>query len=304
MKKTLLILAAGMASRYGGGKQVEEMGPHGEMLMEYSIHDARQAGFNKIVFIIKRSMEEAFCELIASRISGDVEICYACQEYDSLPGGFVPPEGRIKPYGTAHAVLAAKDVINEPFAVINADDFYGRDAYMAASACLERLVGSENKAAMVAYRLRNTVSENGHVTRGLCEANGENCLTRVIETYKIMPFADGTIRSIDGCEEGRILDPDAAISMNFWCFTPGMMRQLESELTAFLRADDHAKSLTAEYTLPEVVDCLIQRGELVVEMLRTEAVWFGVTYREDKPSVMAELEKLHAAMMYPEKLNH
>lgn len=303
MKKTLVILAAGMASRYGGGKQVESMGPHGEMLMEYSIYDARQAGFNKIVFIIKRSMEEAFRELIASRIGGDIEICYACQEYDSLPGGFVPPEGRVKPYGTAHAVLAAKDVINEPFAVINADDFYGRDAYMAALACLERLATSENKAAMVAYRLRNTVSENGHVIRGLCEADDNGCLTRVIETYKIMPFADGTIRSIDGCEEGRILDPDAAISMNFWCFTPAMMRQLECELTAFLQAEDHAQSLTAEYTLPEVVDCLIQRGELSVEMLRTEAVWFGVTYREDKPSVMAELEKLHAAKLYPEKLN-
>jgi dTDP-glucose pyrophosphorylase len=303
MRKTLLILAAGMSSRYGGGKQVEAMGPHGEILMEYSIHDARQAGFNKIVFVIKRSMEESFRELIESRIGGDVEICYACQEYDSLPGGFVLPGGRVKPYGTAHAVLAAKDIIQEPFAVINADDFYGSSAYMAASACLDCLADSERKAAMVAYRLRNTVSENGHVTRGLCEVNADGLLTRVIETYKIMPFADGTIRSIDGCEEGRILEPEAAISMNFWCFTPSMMQQLECELNAFLQNDDHAHSLTAELTLPDVVDDLVKRGELSVEMLRTEAVWFGVTYREDKPSVMAELEKLHAAQQYPEKLN-
>lgn len=259
--------------------------------------------FNKIVFVIKRSMAEAFRELIESRIGADMEICYACQEYDSLPGGFVPPEGRVKPYGTAHAVLAAKDIIQEPFAVINADDFYGSDAYKAASACLDRLADGERKAAMVAYRLRNTVSENGHVTRGLCEADANGFLTRVIETYMIMPFGDGTIRSIDGCEEGRILDPEAAISMNFWCFTPAMMQQLACELNAFLHKDDHAHSLTAELTLPEVVDDLVKRGELSVDMLRTEAVWFGVTYREDKPSVMAELEKLHAKQQYPEKLN-
>lgn len=205
-------------------------------------------------------MEDAFRALIESSINGNVEICCACQEYDSLPGGFIPPEGRVKPYGAAHAVPAAKDVINEPFAVINADDFYSRDAYMAASTCLDHLVGSDNKAVMVAYRLRNTVSENGHVTRGLCEADINGYLRRVIETYKIMPFEDGAIRSIDGCKEGRILDPDVAISMNFWCFTPAIMQQLECELTAFLQAEDHAQSLTAEYTLPEVVDGLIQRG--------------------------------------------
>ncbi len=259
--------------------------------------------FNKIVFVIKRSMAEAFRELIESRIGADMEICYACQEYDSLPGGFVPPEGRAKPYGTAHAVLAAKDIIQEPFAVINADDFYGSDAYKAASACLDRLADGERKAAMVAYRLHNTVSEHGHVTRGLCEADANGFLTRVIETYMIMPFGDGTIRSIDGCEEGRILDPKAAISMNFWCFTPAMMQQLACELNAFLHKDDHAHSLTAELTLPEVVDDLVKRGELSVDMLQTEAVWFGVTYREDKPGVMAELEKLHAKQQYPEKLN-
>lgn len=303
MTKTLLILAAGMASRYGGGKQVEAMGPHGEMLMEYSIYDARRAGFNKIVFIIKRSMEESFHELIESRIGGDIEICYACQEYDSLPGNFLPPEGRVKPYGTAHAVLAAKDVIQEPFAVINADDFYGCDAYHAASACLDRLADCENKAAMVAYRLRNTVSENGHVTRGLCEVDANNCLTHVIETYKIMPFADGTIRSINGCEEGRILDSEAAVSMNFWCFTPSIFQQLEQELTTFLQVPDHAQSLTSEYTLPEAVDVLIQHEELSVEVLSTDALWFGVTYREDKPGVMAELAKLHAIRKYPDKLN-
>ena len=303
MKKTLVILAAGMASRYGGGKQVEAMGPHGEMLLEYSIYDARCAGFNKVVFIIRRSMEETFRTLIKNRVSDDVEICYACQEYDSLPGGFVPPEERVKPYGTAHAVLAAKDVINEPFAVINADDFYGRAAYMAASECLDRIAGKKRQAAIITYRLCNTVSENGYVTRGLCMVDANNSLMRVIETYKIKPFADGTIRSIDGCEEGRVLDRDAAVSMNFWCFTPAVLQQLECELSTFLKAEDHVRSMTAELTLPEVADSLIQRGELAVEMLRTEAVWFGITYREDKTSVMEALKKLHAEQQYPERLN-
>ncbi len=302
MHKTLVILAAGMASRYGGGKQVDGMGPHGETLMEYSIHDARKAGFDKVVFIIKRCSEQVFREIVGKRIGGDVEICYACQEYDSLPGGFVPPEGRLKPYGTAHAVLSARDCISEPFAVINADDYYGPAAYRAASACLEQIAGQTGRGAMIGYKLRNTVSDNGHVTRGVCETDHHGRLMRIMETYQIIPFADGTIRTTKDDETGLILDPDASVSMNFWCFAPQVFDQAERELTAFLKDEANAASLTAEFTLPEMVDRLMQRGELTIDVLETSAVWFGVTYREDKPSVMAELQRLHDEKVYPEKL--
>ena len=302
MHKTLVILAAGMASRYGGGKQVDGMGPHGETLMEYSIHDARKAGFDKVVFIIKRCSEQVFREIVGKRIGGDVEICYACQEYDSLPGGFVPPEGRLKPYGTAHAVLSARNFISEPFAVINADDYYGPAAYRAASACLDQIAGQTGCGAMIGYKLRNTVSDNGHVTRGVCETDHHGRLMRITETYQIIPFADGTIRTTKDDEAGRILDPDASVSMNFWCFAPQVFDQAERELTAFLQDEANAASLTAEFTLPEMVDCLMQRGELTIDVLATSAVWFGVTYREDKPSVMAELQRLHDEKVYPEKL--
>ena len=195
MKMTLLIMAAGMGSRFGGNKQIAQMGPHGEILLEYSIHDAVAAGFNKVVFVIKRSMEADFRALIGDKIARKVEVHYAFQEFDSLPGGFVPPEGRVKPYGTVHAVLAAKDVIDEPFAVINADDYYGQDAFVTMADSLRRMQGRTNAATMVAYYLRNTVSDNGHVTRGVCETDAAGQLVKVTETYKIRPFPDGTIRT-------------------------------------------------------------------------------------------------------------
>lgn len=302
MNKTLVVLAAGMASRYGGGKQVDGMGPHGETLMEYSIHDARKAGFDKVVFIIKRNTESIFREIVEKRIGGDIKICYACQEFDSLPGGFIPPEGRIKPYGTAHAVLAAREYIHEPFAVINADDYYGRDAYTAAAAYLDTLQESSGRGAMVAYKLRNTVSVNGYVTRGVCETDAHNCLKRITETYHIIPFEDGTIRTVKHDPDGRILDPECAVSMNFWCFSPQIFELAERELAAFLQTEENAASLTAEFTLPDMVDRLMQCGDMTVDVLRANAVWFGVTYREDKPSVVAELQRLHDEKVYPDKL--
>ena len=302
MHKTLLIMAAGMASRYGGGKQIDGMGPNGEILMEYSIHDARKAGFDKVVFIIKRAMEASFRELLQHRLPDDIEVCYVCQEYDSLPGGFIPPEGRTKPYGTVHAVLAAKDVISEPFIVINADDFYGADAYATAAACLDRLAHEPARAGMVAYFLRNTVSANGHVTRGVCHTADDGSLCSVKETYKILPFADGTIRSIADSDEGVVLDPDCLVSMNFWCFPPSVFALAERELTAFLQIPENAAALTSEFTLPDLVDLLMHKGDLTVDVLHSKAVWFGVTYREDKPTVQQSLKALHAAGVYPEKL--
>lgn len=302
MHKTLLILAAGMASRYGGDKQVDAMGPHGEILLEYSIHDARRAGFDKVVFIIRRSMEDTFRRIIHGRIPNDMEVCFVFQEYDSLPNGFVPPAERTKPYGTAHAMLSARDAIHEPFAVINADDFYGREAYEAAAKHLDLLATCPGRAAMVAYLLKHTVSPNGYVTRGICKATRSNRLHQVKETYQILLCPDQIIRSMDGCPEGIELDPDSLASMNFWCFTPEIFDMAERELAAFLAAEDHATSLKCEFTLPDMVNLLMQNGSISVDVLYANSVWFGVTYREDKPHVMQELQKLHDAGIYPEKL--
>ncbi len=301
MKTTLLIMAAGLGSRYGGNKQIDRIGPNGEILLEYSIHDAVAAGFDKVVFVIKRSMDETFREMIGNKIAQKVEVHYAYQEYDSLPGGFVPPADRTKPYGTVHAVLAAKDMIQEPFAVINADDYYGKDAFSAMAECLHRMQGKDKAASMVAYYLRNTVSENGHVTRGVCETDAQGNLVKVTETYKIMPFADGTIRDLETDPEGRILNPDALVSMNFWGFTPWYFQAAESDLEAFLKADN-GDPMKKEYALPTLVDKLMNQQGLKVEVLSTKAVWFGVTYREDKEYVAGELKKLHDAGAYPEKL--
>ncbi len=303
MKKTLLIMAAGLGSRYGGGgtKQVDHMGPNGEILMEYSIYDAMAAGFDKVVFVIKRSMEAAFRAQVGDKIARKVEVHYAFQEYDSLPGGFTPPPERAKPYGTVHAVLCAREMIHEPFAVINADDYYGKDAFQVMAASLERMAGEERSASMVAYYLRNTVSENGDVTRGVCEKDGSNLLTKVTETYCIKPCADGTIRSFAEDPAGVILPSDALVSMNFWGFTPWLFAQGEEALAAFLRAP--GDEMKKEYPLPLLVDTLMHEKGLRVEVLSTAAVWFGVTNPQDKAQVMAELRKLHDAGAYPPALD-
>ena len=300
MRTTLLIMAAGMGSRYGGNKQVDRIGPNGEILLEYAIHDALEAGFDKIVFVIRRSMAESFRDLVGKKIEAKAEVHYVFQEYDSLPGGFVPPEGRTKPYGTAHAILVAKDVIHEPFAVLNADDYYGKGAFAAMADSLHRLAGQDRAASMVAYRLRNTVSLNGHVTRGICETDAQGNLVKVTETYKIMPFPDGTIRDLQTDPEGRLLDPDALVSMNFWGFTPWFFEVTERDMTAFLQGP--GDPMTKEYALPTLVDKLMGTDGLTVEVLSTDAVWFGVTYREDKAYVVGELKKLHDAGQYPPAL--
>ena len=263
MKTTLLIMAAGLGSRYGGNKQIDHIGPHGEILLEYSIYDAMAAGFDKVVFVIKRSMADTFRELIGDKIAKKVEVEYAYQEYDSLPDGFVPPEGRTKPYGTVHAVLVAKDLIHEPFAVINADDYYGKDAFATMAKSLKEMQGKTNVASMVAYRLKNTVSENGHVTRGVCA--------------------------------------EALVSMNFWGLTPWFFGAAARDFAAFLRTDN-GDPMKKEFVLPTEIDALMHSDGLTVDVLSTDAVWFGVTYREDKPYVMGELKKLHDAGQYPESL--
>ena len=301
MHTTLLIMAAGLGSRYGGNKQIDRIGPNGEILLEYSIYDALEAGFNKVVFVIKQAMADTFRELVGDKIARRCEVAYVFQEYDSLPGGFVPPEGRTKPYGTVHAVLAARDVIHEPFAVINADDYYGKDAFRAMAGSLRAMQGQKVAASMVAYYLRNTVSANGAVTRGVCAQDEKGCLAGVTDTDKIKPCPDGTIRDFSSDPQGRLLDPDALVSMNFWGLTPWFFEAAEKALTAFLQ-DDSRDPMTKEYALPTLIDSLMHRDGLRVAVLSTHAVWFGVTYKEDKPCVMAALRRLHEQGDYPPAL--
>ena len=301
MNTTLLIMAAGLGSRYGGNKQIDRIGPNGEILMEYSIYDALEAGFDKVVFVIRKSMDEVFRSMIGNKIAQKVHVEYAYQEYDSLPDGFVPPADRTKPYGTVHAVMCAKDLIHEPFAVINADDYYGKEAFKAMSDSLRRLRTEENKASMVAYYLKNTVSKHGHVTRGVCTTDVCGHLVKVVETFNIIPFPDGTIRDIHDNPEGVILDPNALVSMNLWGFAPSFFIGGMQYLSDFLK-DDSGDPLKKECLLPALVDHLMHTQGLQVDVLSTKAVWFGVTYKEDKEYVAAELQKLHADGSYPAAL--
>ena len=298
MNTTLLIMAAGLGSRYGGNKQIDRIGPNGEILMEYSIHDAVEAGFDKVVFVIRKSMDEQFHSMIGDKIAKKVHVEYAYQEYDSLPDGFIPPADRTKPYGTVHAVMCAKDVIHEPFAVINADDYYGRDAFKAMADALHRLQHEDNKAYMVAYYLKNTVSKHGHVTRGVCTTDETGHLVKVTETFSILPFPDGTIRDIHDNPDGIILNPDALVSMNMWGFGPSFFDAGIQYLSDFLK-DNSGDPLKKECLLPSLVDTLMHEKGLKVEVLSTDAVWFGVTYKEDKEYVAAELQKLHDDGTYP-----
>ncbi len=301
MKTTLLIMAAGLGSRYGGNKQIDRIGPNGEILMEYSIHDALEAGFDKVVFVIRRSMDAIFREMIGDRIASMVEVRYAYQEYDSLPEGFTPPAERTKPYGTVHAVLVAADEISEPFAVINADDYYGKDAFRAMADCLHRMQDKTVCASMVAYYLKNTISENGTVTRGVCSTDSEGRLEKITETYKIKRDTDGVIKDFELDPKGTPLADDALVSMNFWGFTPWFFEAARTSFARFL-FDDAGDPLKKEYVLPKLVDEWMHELNMPVEVLSTHAVWFGITYHEDKALVQKELLKLHRAGEYPDKL--
>ena len=300
MDMTLLIMAAGMGSRYGGDKQVDGMGPHGAILVEYSIHDAIAAGFNKVVLIIKRDFEERFRTLVGDKIKDKVKVQYVYQEFSNLPGGYAVPAARVKPFGTVHAVLCAKDAIHEPFAVINADDYYGKQAFTIMAERLKTL-RPEGEACMPGYYLKNTVSENGHVTRGVCSLNDAGRLTRITETYQIKPFPDGTIRDTYQDPAGVPLDPNCLVSMNFFGFTPWIFGQAETRLKAFL-AGLSPDELKKEYVLPVLVDQLMHEAGLQVDVLPTDAVWFGVTYKEDKPYVQGELLAMHQNGQYPDQL--
>ena len=307
MKTSLVIMAAGMGSRYGGSKQVDGLGPNNEILMEYSIYDAIRAGFNKIVFIIKPDMKELMEDICGRRIAqmkakdgSAVEVAYAFQDFSSIPKWYSIPAERTKPFGTGHAVLCARDVVNEPFAVINADDYYGADAFPTIYDELCRLP-AEGAATMVGYRVDKTVSANGTVTRGVCQTE-DGRLTKIVETFKIKLYPNGDIRDIENGEDSPLIPPETPVSMNFWGFTPWIFGKLEDYFTSFLK-NLPPENIKGECLLPSLVGELIEKGELDVSVLHSNARWFGVTYKEDKPAVQEELKKLHDMGVYPRSLH-
>ncbi|MBQ9979468.1 MAG: hypothetical protein IJP23_00180 [Oscillospiraceae bacterium] len=300
MNAALVILAAGMGSRYGGEKQTDGIGPGGEILMEYSIHDAIRAGFTKVVFIIKPEMLENMKRLCGDRIAKQVQVEYVFQDFTSIPDFYPVPAGRVKPFGTVHAVLCAAKAVQEPFVVINADDYYGVDAFKTIYDHLKTLPET-GRAAMVAYCLKNTVSKNGSVTRGVCVGE-KGTLQSVTETFNITLMPDGSIRDMSE-GEGVALDENSAVSMNFWGFTPWFFEKLDTYFTDFLKALS-PEELKKECLLPALEDELIKKGEMTVDMLRSDSRWFGMTYQPDRAAVQAELAALHADGVYPPTLHN
>ena len=307
MRITLVIMAAGIGSRFGGGiKQLAPVGLNGEIIMDYSIHDAIEAGFNKIVFIIRKDIKDAFKEAIGDRIEKickdlDVEIAYAYQELNELPEGVELPTGRTKPWGTGHAVLACKEVLHEPFAVINADDYYGKEAYVKVHDYLvqEKPADDVLHICMAGFRLGNTLSDNGSVTRGLCHIT-DGKLTGVTETHNIFKTADGAESREDG-QPAEKLDLNELVSMNMWGLTPAFMDTLYDGFVEFLQ-NVKAGDIKAEYLLPVMIDALIQKGTAQVDVLETKDTWFGVTYQEDKEVVIKAFKELTEAGVYPNGL--
>ncbi len=305
MKKTaLVIMAAGIGSRFGGGiKQLTAFGPGGEIIMDYSIYDALEAGFNKIVFVIRRDLEKDFREIIGNRIEKVAEVAYAFQELSDLPEGFSVPQGRTKPWGTGQAILACRDVIKEPFAVINADDYYGKEAFRLVHDYLvkeEKPKQNRFHICMAGFILKNTLSENGGVTRGICRLNEHQELIGVDETKNIVKTPKGAAVMT---EEGKELpvDSSALVSMNFWGFTPEFLEELDTDFQKFLR-ELPGDGTKAEYLLPTIVDQLLKENRADVSVLKSRDRWFGITYKEDVPSVKADFQRLLEEGVYPAKL--
>jgi len=295
MPKTLLVLAAGMGSRYGGLKQIDPVGPGGETLMDYSVYDALRAGFDKVVFVIRHDIEQSFKEKIGQRYERRVQVEYVYQELNSLPAGFVVPPSRKKPWGTAHAVLVAARVIQEPFAAINADDFYGAESFRLLGQCLS----STSDYAMVGFVLRNTLSEFGSVARGVCRLGPDSFLQNVVELTRIE--RDGAAaKYTDSAGTVHPLTGDEVVSLNLWGFQPQVFQQLEREFVQFLKT--HHDNEKAEFFISTEIDQLVGRGESKVKVLRTPDSWFGITYREDRPTVVSGIERLVRNGIYPQKL--
>ena len=294
----LLIMAAGMGSRYGGLKQMDPVGPGGEVILDYSIFDARRAGFKRVVFLIKHEIEEDFRERVGKRIEPHMEVRYAFQQLENIPAPYTVPKGRVKPWGTGHAVLCCKELLDAPFAVINADDYYGPGAFQAAYDALTSLRDEDHRYVMVGYHLKNTLSEHGHVARGVCTVDEASRLQGICERTHIISTCDGPLFTEDG-ETYHTLAPDTLVSMNMWGFTPSLLTALEQSFPTFLAEATATNPLKAEFFLPTVVDNMLTRHEVTVQVLPCPDRWYGVTYPQDKPLVQAALAGLAEQGHYP-----
>lgn len=301
-KTTLVVMAAGIGSRFGGGiKQLEPVGPSGEIIMDYSVYDAMEAGFDKVVFIIRKDLEKDFREIIGKRMEKLIETGYAFQELDDLPAGFVKPEGRTKPWGTGQAILCCKDLVQEPFAVINADDYYGKEAFVKVHDYLvqEHADSGRMEFCMAGFQMGNTLSENGGVTRGICSVDENSHLSKVTETHNIVKTPQGpAVQTADGTRTP--IAADCPVSMNMWGLTPEIFGVLERGFADFLK--NLQDKMRGEYLIPTIIDRLIQTKQANVTVLESKDKWFGVTYKEDKPEVVRSFKELIAAGVYQEKL--
>lgn len=295
-KPTLLVLAAGMGSRYGGLKQIDPVGPNGETIIDYSIFDAMRAGFGKLVFVIRKDIEQTFREVVGARFEKRIAVEYVYQELNKLPAGYPVPEGRTKPWGTTHAIMMAEGTIKEPFAAINADDFYGQNAYKVLA---KHLTSGTSDYAMVGFTLKNTLSEHGSVARGVSRVDAQNYLTHIVEMLKIErdgngaknTAADGSVTKLTG---------DEPVSMNFWGFTPALFPQLKAAFEKFMKKSGGEQK--SECLIPATVGDLVTSGQAKCKVLRSPDSWFGVTYREDRPQVVASIQSLINKGDYPAKL--
>lgn len=302
-KPVLVIMAAGMGSRYGGLKQIDPVDEYGHMIIDFSLYDAKQAGFEKVVFIIKKENEEIFKEVIGSRIAEYMEVAYVFQDLQNIPEGFTVPEGRVKPWGTGHAVLSCIDIVDGPFAVINADDYYGRKAFQVIYDYLASHEDDDKyRYTMVGYRLENTVTDNGHVARGICTTNEAGELIAIHERTRIEKHADGIAYTEDEGATWTTVPGNTLVSMNVWGFTESILKELQKHFPAFLEKGIRENPLKCEYFLPEVVSGLLADGKATVAVLSSSDKWYGVTYKEDKPVVVAAIRSMKDRGIYPEKL--
>lgn len=303
MDATLVVMAAGIGSRFGGGiKQLASVGPGGEIIMDYSIFDAKEAGFNKVVFIIRHDLEKDFKEIIGDRIKKYIDVDYAFQELEDLPEGFTCPKDRTKPWGTGQALLSVKGLVNEPFIVINADDYYGKEGFKVVYDYMKNHMkenGDKLDLCMAGFVLKNTLSDNGGVTRGVCKADADNKLVDVTETFDI-ELKDGVLSAVDENKQKRDVDLNDIVSMNMWGLTPKFLDILEEGFPKFLKS--MTNELKSEYLLPSVIDEAIKSGKASVEVLKSHDKWFGVTYKEDKELVVNSIRALVDKGVYPEKI--
>lgn len=301
-KPVLVIMAAGMGSRYGGLKQIDPIDEQGHIIMDFSIYDAMEAGFEKVVFIIKKANEEAFKESIGNRMSEKIQVEYVYQELTKLPEGFMVPEGREKPFGTGHAILCCKDVLDGPFAVINADDYYGKHAYKTIYDYLVNHTDDEKyRYAMIGYALKNTLTENGHVARGVCRTDSEGFLAGIDERTHIEKKGDKAEYTEDDGQTWTEVSMDSTVSMNLWGFSKSILTELESGFVEFLKNELPGNPKKAEYFLPFAVDALLQEGKATVQVLTSQDKWYGVTYKEDKEMVVKAIAGLKEQGLYPEE---